>query len=104
MFQVCHWFRCLPVLTFLYLCRLLDISLHAPNQKLREQIVPSAKSYPLNAIMKDCRDYFLETSRRVSFEYTLLGILPFLANTVFISSIFGLTLYDSIESFLYSRG
>ena len=23
--------------------------------------------------MKDCRDYFLETSRRVSFEYTLLG-------------------------------
>lgn len=24
--------------------------------------------------MKDCRDYFLETRRRVSFEYTLLGI------------------------------
>ena len=23
--------------------------------------------------MKDCKDYFLETSRRVSFEYTLLG-------------------------------
>ncbi|KAL7184418.1 hypothetical protein ACSBR2_026554 [Camellia fascicularis] len=47
--------------------------LHAPNQKLREKIVPSAKSYPLDAIMKDCRDYFLETSRRVSFEYTLLA-------------------------------
>lgn len=51
----------------------LAISLHAPNQKLREKIVPSAKSYPLNAIMKDCRDYFHETSRRVSFEYTLLA-------------------------------
>lgn len=51
------------------------VSLHAPNQKLRESIVPSAKSYPLEAIMKDCRDYFQETSRRVSFEYTLLGIL-----------------------------
>lgn len=51
----------------------LAISLHAPNQKLRETIVPSAKSYPLDAIMKDCRDYFLETSRRVSFEYTLLA-------------------------------
>ncbi|KAL2558202.1 Radical SAM superfamily protein [Forsythia ovata] len=51
----------------------LAISLHAPNQKLREKIVPSAKSYPLDAIMKDCRDYFLETSRRVSFEYTLLA-------------------------------
>lgn len=51
----------------------LAISLHAPNQKLRESIVPSAKSYPLEAIMKDCRDYFHETSRRVSFEYTLLA-------------------------------
>ncbi|KAG9128724.1 hypothetical protein Leryth_025231 [Lithospermum erythrorhizon] len=51
----------------------LALSLHAPNQKLREQIVPSAKSYPLDAIMKDCRDYFEETSRRVSFEYTLLA-------------------------------
>ncbi|XP_059666276.1 uncharacterized protein LOC132312060 [Cornus florida] len=51
----------------------LAVSLHAPNQKLREKIVPSAKSYPLDAILKDCRDYFLETSRRVSFEYTLLA-------------------------------
>ncbi|KAF8402920.1 hypothetical protein HHK36_011012 [Tetracentron sinense] len=51
----------------------LAVSLHAPNQKLRETIVPSAKSYPLDAIMKDCKDYFLETSRRVSFEYTLLA-------------------------------
>lgn len=51
----------------------MSISLHAPNQKLRETIVPSAKAYPLEAIMKDCRDYFLQTSRRVSFEYALLG-------------------------------
>ncbi|KAK6929345.1 RNA recognition motif domain [Dillenia turbinata] len=49
------------------------IGLHAPNQKLREKIVPSAKSYPLDALMKDCKDYFLKTSRRVSFEYTLLA-------------------------------
>ncbi|KAI4299568.1 hypothetical protein L6164_033012 [Bauhinia variegata] len=51
----------------------LAVSLHAPNQKLRETIVPSAKSYPLEALMTDCRDYFLETSRRVSFEYALLA-------------------------------
>ncbi|KAG6763686.1 hypothetical protein POTOM_031121 [Populus tomentosa] len=51
----------------------LALSLHAPNQKLRETIVPSAKSYPLDAIMKDCKEYFLETSRRVSFEYALLA-------------------------------
>ncbi|EPS69144.1 hypothetical protein M569_05626, partial [Genlisea aurea] len=50
----------------------LAVSLHAPNQKLRETIVPSAKSYPLDAIMNDCRHYFMETNRRVSFEYTLL--------------------------------
>lgn len=35
--------------------------------------MPSAKSYPLDAIMEDCRDYFLDTGRRVSFEYALLG-------------------------------
>lgn len=51
----------------------LAVSLHAPEQKLREKIVPSAKSYPLEALMKDCKDYFRETNRRVSFEYTLLA-------------------------------
>ncbi|KAF7816440.1 Ribosomal RNA large subunit methyltransferase N [Senna tora] len=51
----------------------LAVSLHAPNQKLRETIVPSAKSYPLDALMSDCREYFLETSRRISFEYALLA-------------------------------
>ncbi|KAJ1399337.1 Ribosomal RNA large subunit methyltransferase RlmN/Cfr [Sesbania bispinosa] len=51
----------------------LAVSLHAPNQKLRETIVPSAKSYPLDALMKDCSEYLRETSRRVSFEYALLA-------------------------------
>ncbi|BAT81229.1 hypothetical protein VIGAN_03090500 [Vigna angularis var. angularis] len=51
----------------------LAVSLHAPNQKLRETIVPSAKSYPLDALMSDCRDYFRQTNRRVSFEYALLA-------------------------------
>ncbi|XP_010507638.2 PREDICTED: uncharacterized protein LOC104784287 [Camelina sativa] len=37
------------------------------------KIVPSAKAYPLEAIMKDCCDYFQETNRRVSFEYALLA-------------------------------
>lgn len=51
----------------------LAISIHAPNQKIREQIVPSAKAYPLVALMKDCSDYFEITGRRVTFEYTLLA-------------------------------
>lgn len=61
-------------LLLVYDCSFVScISLHAPNQKLRETIVPSAKSYPLDALMSDCREYFRETSRRVSFEYALLG-------------------------------
>lgn len=48
-------------------------SLHAPNQLLRSQIVPSAKAYPLEALMEDCSHYFKTTGRRLSFEYTLLG-------------------------------
>jgi adenine C2-methylase RlmN of 23S rRNA A2503 and tRNA A37 len=51
----------------------LAISLHAPNQLLRSQIVPSAKAYPLEALMEDCSHYFKTTGRRLSFEYTLLG-------------------------------
>eukprot|EP00249_Psilotum_nudum_P011392 c23145_g1_i2 orf=3-1157(-) len=51
----------------------LAISLHAPNQQLREEIVPSCKAYPLEALMADCKSYFMMTGRRVSFEYTLLG-------------------------------
>eukprot|EP00850_Spirogloea_muscicola_P002263 SM000008S22352 [mRNA] locus=s8:1203573:1214035:+ [translate_table: standard] len=51
----------------------LAISLHAPTQQLREQIVPSAKIYPLEVLLQDCRSYFQATGRRVSFEYTLLA-------------------------------
>ena len=68
-----HYFMQMQLYFLVNILVFLCISLHAPNQKLREAIVPSAKSYPLDAIMKDCKDYFLETSRRVSFEYALLG-------------------------------
>lgn len=61
---------------FLFSFSIMYLSLHAPTQKLRESIVPSAKSYPLEALMKDCKDYFHETSRRVTFEYALLGAIP----------------------------
>ena len=51
----------------------LAVSLHAPNQKLRQRLIPSAKSYPINQLLDDCKDYFAITKRRVSFEYILLG-------------------------------
>jgi len=51
----------------------LAVSLHAPNQALRELIIPSASSYPINSLLNDCKKYIELTGRRVSFEYILLG-------------------------------
>lgn len=33
----------------------------------------SAKMYPLEALMMDCREYFQQTGRRVTLEYTLMA-------------------------------
>lgn len=49
------------------------ISLHASNQRLREQLIPSAKYYPLATLLDECREYVKFTGRRVSFEYILLS-------------------------------
>ena len=51
----------------------LAVSLHAPNQTLRELIIPSATSYPIDSLLRDCKKYVELTGRRVSFEYILLG-------------------------------
>jgi 23S rRNA (adenine2503-C2)-methyltransferase len=53
----------------------LAISLHASNQQLREQLIPSAQHYPLEALLEECRDYVKTTGRRVTFEYILLAEL-----------------------------
>jgi 23S rRNA (adenine2503-C2)-methyltransferase len=49
------------------------VSLHAPEQKLRAQLIPSAKHYPLEKLLADCRKYVNMTGRRVTFEYILLA-------------------------------
>jgi 23S rRNA (adenine2503-C2)-methyltransferase len=51
----------------------LAVSLHAPDQALREELIPTARAYPLDALLADCRRYVAITGRRVSFEYILLG-------------------------------
>jgi 23S rRNA (adenine2503-C2)-methyltransferase len=51
----------------------LAISLHASNQILREQLIPSARQYPLDALLGECREYVQMTGRRVTFEYILLA-------------------------------
>lgn len=53
----------------------LAISLHASNQALREQLIPSARHYPLEALLMECREYVQTTGRRVTFEYILLAEL-----------------------------
>ncbi|MEM9926703.1 MAG: 23S rRNA (adenine(2503)-C(2))-methyltransferase RlmN [Cyanobacteria bacterium P01_D01_bin.50] len=51
----------------------LAVSLHAPNQELREEIIPSARKYKIEELFAECRDYVEITGRRVSFEYILLA-------------------------------
>ena len=51
----------------------LAISLHAPNQEIRESIIPSARKYNIKHIIKDCRKFVMQTRRRISFEYILLN-------------------------------
>ncbi|MFE4107332.1 23S rRNA (adenine(2503)-C(2))-methyltransferase RlmN [Almyronema epifaneia] len=51
----------------------LAVSLHASNQALRQQLIPSANHYPLAALLDECRDYVTQTGRRVTFEYILLA-------------------------------
>jgi len=49
------------------------VSLHASNQKLREQLIPSAINYSLTQLLAECRKYVEITGRRVTFEYVLLS-------------------------------
>ena len=51
----------------------LAISLHAPNQEIREILIPSAKKYNIDEIVNDCKTFVQETGRRISFEYILLN-------------------------------
>jgi 23S rRNA (adenine2503-C2)-methyltransferase len=51
----------------------LAVSLHAPNDALRNELVPINKKYPLEQLMNMCRQYFKnEPKRVVTFEYVML--------------------------------
>lgn len=51
----------------------LAVSLHAPNDRLRTQIVPVNKNIGIKAILEATEEYFEQTGRRVTFEYVLLS-------------------------------
>ncbi|MDO4961394.1 MAG: 23S rRNA (adenine(2503)-C(2))-methyltransferase RlmN [Eubacteriales bacterium] len=50
----------------------LALSLHAPNQAKREEIMPIAKKYELSEVLSACADYVRDTGRRISFEYSVV--------------------------------
>ncbi|MDK2793852.1 MAG: rRNA (adenine2503-C2)-methyltransferase [Caldanaerobacter sp.] len=50
----------------------LSISLHAPNNELRNELMPINRAYPLEELMKACRYYIEKTNRRITFEYALI--------------------------------
>ena len=50
----------------------LAISLHATNDKLRKEIMPIAKVYPLKDLINAIKVYLEKTNRRVTFEYIML--------------------------------
>ena len=90
----------------------LAVSLHAANDALRDELVPLNKKYPLNRLMKVCRDYFPEGSRRqVMFEYVLLeGVNDSLQHAKELIQLLkgmsckvNLIPFNSFEGTLYSR-
>ena len=51
----------------------LALSLHASSQEKRLELMPVAKAYEIHEVVDALRDYFEETGRRVTFEYSLVA-------------------------------
>lgn len=50
----------------------LAISLHGPNDKVRQETMPVAKKYGIGDLMEACNYYIAKTNRRITFEYALI--------------------------------
>lgn len=51
----------------------LSVSLHAPNDEIRSQIMPVNQKWSVDELLKACRYYVNTTSRRISFEYAMMS-------------------------------
>jgi 23S rRNA (adenine2503-C2)-methyltransferase len=51
----------------------LALSLHAPNEPLRKELIPWAEHFDLDSILDACRYYFDRTGREITLEYILLS-------------------------------
>jgi 23S rRNA (adenine2503-C2)-methyltransferase len=50
----------------------LAISLHAPDQELRNRLMPIAKAYPLDGLMTTIDEYVRATDNRIFYEYIMI--------------------------------
>lgn len=51
----------------------LSVSLHAPNDEIRSRIMPVNRRYHIDELLDMCKRYTSETSRRISFEYSMIS-------------------------------
>jgi 23S rRNA (adenine2503-C2)-methyltransferase len=51
----------------------LAISLHAPNDDIRRQLIPGMEKWSVTEIVDTCKEYVQQTGRRVTFEYCLIN-------------------------------
>jgi 23S rRNA (adenine2503-C2)-methyltransferase len=51
----------------------LAVSLHAPDDALRDELVPLNRRYPLAEVLDAAREYLAASGRRLSFEYAMIG-------------------------------
>ena len=52
----------------------LALSLHAPNDEKRQELMPIARKYTLDEVLDACRYYFEQTGRRLTFEYSGIAV------------------------------
>ncbi|MCR5523109.1 MAG: 23S rRNA (adenine(2503)-C(2))-methyltransferase RlmN [Clostridia bacterium] len=57
----------------LHLQLTLSVSLHAPNDRIRNTIMPVSRKYKIEDLLGACKKYTQTTSRRISFEYAMLS-------------------------------
>ncbi len=50
----------------------LAISLHGPNNEIRNRIMPVNRAYDIDTLLDACRRYYAATSRRIHFEYAMI--------------------------------
>ena len=51
----------------------LAVSLHAPDDEIRDRLIPANRSIGMDAVLAAADEYFDRTGRRVTFEYVLLA-------------------------------